>query len=147
MRNPFLAEGMARWAANPDMESAGRIQSWLSFLREQYRYRDVLLVDDGGRMISDPDPRRETVHVEMADAVSIARQDRKAVITDLHAGPGDRPHLEVVAPLFVPGNGKQTYVGAIIFQIDARQFLYPLIQSWPVPSRTAETLLVRRGST
>ena len=35
-------------------------------------------------------------------------------------------------------------VGAVILQIDANQFLYPMIQSWPTLSRSAETLLVRR---
>ncbi|MDO8673382.1 MAG: response regulator [Dehalococcoidia bacterium] len=35
-------------------------------------------------------------------------------------------------------------VGAVILEIDARQFLYPLIESWSTSSRTAETLLVRR---
>lgn len=29
-------------------------------------------------------------------------------------------------------------------EVDPERFLYPLIQSWPVPSETAETLLVRR---
>jgi PAS domain S-box-containing protein len=34
--------------------------------------------------------------------------------------------------------------GALLLTIDPKQFLYPLIQSWPLPSRSAETLLVRR---
>jgi PAS domain S-box-containing protein len=46
--------------------------------------------------------------------------------------------------LFASIKGKPKYVGAVILQSDANQFLYPLIRSWPVPSRTAETLLVRR---
>ncbi len=35
-------------------------------------------------------------------------------------------------------------VGAVILVCDASQFLYPAIQSWPTPTKTAETLLVRR---
>src|ERR1035438_8946554 len=34
--------------------------------------------------------------------------------------------------------------GILLLGIDPSEFLYPLIQSWPTPSRTAETLLVRR---
>ncbi len=34
--------------------------------------------------------------------------------------------------------------GVFLFRINPRDFLYPLIQSWPVPSRSAESLLVRR---
>ena len=35
-------------------------------------------------------------------------------------------------------------VGVIVLRSNAQQFLYPLVQSWPTPSRSAETLLVRR---
>ena len=35
-------------------------------------------------------------------------------------------------------------VAVLILRSDPEQFLYPLIQSWPTPSRSAETLLVRR---
>jgi PAS domain S-box-containing protein len=72
-------------------------------------------------------------------------RERKPVLSDLHAGPGDLPpHVDVIAPFFA-GNGEAPApVGAVILQSDAREFLYPLIQSWPVPSHSAETLLVRR---
>lgn len=35
-------------------------------------------------------------------------------------------------------------IGVMMFRIDPVRFLYPQIQSWPVPSATAETLLVRK---
>ncbi len=35
-------------------------------------------------------------------------------------------------------------VGAAVLQIDPYQFLYPLIQSWPSKSASAETLIVRQ---
>ena len=34
--------------------------------------------------------------------------------------------------------------GAYVLDIDASGFLFPYLQSWPTPSRSAETLLVRR---
>ena len=42
------------------------------------------------------------------------------------------------------GAGTGKLQAAVVLEIDARDFLYPLIQPWPVPSKTAETLLVRR---
>ena len=67
------------------------------------------------------------------------------MLSDLHAGPADLPpHIDVVAPLFSETRKTKDPVGAVIFQLDARQFLYPLIQFWPTPSRSAETLLVRK---
>src|SRR5471030_3245046 len=35
-------------------------------------------------------------------------------------------------------------LGSLILDIDPSSFLFPYMQSWPTPSRTAETLLFRR---
>ncbi len=67
-----------------------------------------------------------------------ALRERQPVLTDLHAD-GDHPHLAAVAPLLTP-----EIIGAVLLTIDARDYLYPLISSWPTPSASAETLLVRR---
>ena len=54
--------------------------------------------------------------------------------------------MDLYAPLLSTArDGKGTEsVGVMMFRIDPALFLFPQIQSWPVPSRTAETLLVRR---
>jgi PAS domain S-box-containing protein len=35
-------------------------------------------------------------------------------------------------------------VGFVVLHVDPEKYLYPLIQNWPVPSETAESLLIRR---
>ncbi|MFA4825557.1 MAG: PAS domain S-box protein [Methanoregula sp.] len=66
-------------------------------------------------------------------------------MTDFHYVPGsDHIHLDVIAPLARKSNGAGKPVGAVLLSIDPEDFLYPLIQSWPVPSGSAETLLVER---
>ena len=64
---------------------------------------------------------------------------------DLHRpDAGGGIHLELVAPLRLAGNPVARPVAFVVFQTDPHRFLYPLVQSWPTPSRTGETLLVRR---
>jgi PAS domain S-box-containing protein len=50
-------------------------------------------------------------------------------------------HLDVAAPIFGQDNDP---VAVLILRVDPEEYLYPLIQSWPVPSRSAETLLIRK---
>jgi len=58
----------------------------------------------------------------------------------------EKMHINMAAPLYSGRKGREGSVfGVAVFKIDPEDFLYPLIQSWPVPSRTAETLLVTRG--
>jgi len=53
-------------------------------------------------------------------------------------------HIDLVVPVVSRRDHKDEVVGGIIFMIDPDKFLYPLIQSWPTPSPTAETLLVEQ---
>ena len=51
------------------------------------------------------------------------------------------PRLDVIAPL-EGASGEPA--GAIILSRDPRDFLYPLLQDWPSPSSSSETLLFRQ---
>jgi PAS domain S-box-containing protein len=62
---------------------------------------------------------------------------------DFHMdGPQGSVHLGYNLPLR-PGPGAPPF-GMLLLGIDPRDYLYPLIQSWPTNSPSAETLLVRR---
>lgn len=50
------------------------------------------------------------------------------------------PHIGVIGPIFSE-DGKP--LGAVTLVSDASKFLFPLIEQWPVPGKTAETLLFR----
>jgi hypothetical protein len=52
--------------------------------------------------------------------------------------------MDVIAPLRMTRAGVSAPVGAVLLSINPDGFLYPFIQAWPVPSRSAETLLVER---
>ena len=41
-------------------------------------------------------------------------------------------------------NEKDQTIAALVFRIDPDKYLYPLIQFWPVPSKTSETVLIRK---
>lgn len=52
-------------------------------------------------------------------------------------------HLRFWIPIVSKSDPQQTIRGMWLIQIDPGKFLYPLIQSWPTPSKSAETLLIR----
>ena len=71
-------------------------------------------------------------------------QAQKVVFSDLYRDENSKVRLTVLAPLLViQGNAKVT-VGVIVIRIEPYLFLYPLIKSWPTPSLTGETELIRR---
>ncbi len=114
-------------------------------MQAYYGYEDVLLVDTAGEVRLSLSGQPGPLHADTAQVLAAALQERQPLLTDLHASPDDpRPHIGVVAPLFAGPDGTGGPVGAVVLQSNAEQFLYPLIQSWPALSQSAETLLVRR---
>ncbi len=80
-----------------------------------------------------------------AEYIQATLRSRKVIITDLHRDTSDqRIHLNILIPIRTKLQPDPLTDGVLLFDVDPFRFLYPLVQSWPTASRTAETLLVRR---
>jgi PAS domain S-box-containing protein len=128
---------IAESAPDPDFEAH------VLALAHRYGYADVLLVDASGNLRwSLRRQHSEKLHAAGREALRIAFQEHKAVLSDLHAAPEDgTPHLVAVAPIWDTDGAP---LGATVLVSDATTALFPMISGWPTPSATAETLLVRR---
>ena len=145
MDSPNLDEVISRWISNPQPDDERKILSRFRSVYEHFGCNDVLLVDPHGKPLLDLHGRVQSLDKSVLESLSSAFRDRRPEITDLHAGHDDLPpHIYVIAPFFALNRGESKPVGAVVIQINAQQFLYPLIQLWPTTSRSAETLLVRR---
>ena len=138
-----LTDSVRKYLSDPtDLERA-EILRRLRPILERYHFANILVVDPQKRVRLSLVPGVGLCHAN-TDAIDKAFAERRPVWTPLHLSPDDAfPHFSLVAPLFSEKEGKNP-VGAIVLVSDAAQFLYPLIQFWPVPSETAETLLVRK---
>jgi len=82
---------------------------------------------------------------ESVDILERAAKSGSVLNTDLHRSLADGSiHLDVVAPVLPPEAADSRPLGYLILKANAENFLFPLIQSWPVASQTAESLLVKR---
>jgi len=127
-----------------DSEASGQLRSWLQQFQEHLLYDRVFLLDAQGvaRMAIPDTPEPVAAHL-LKEAPEIIRSGR-TVFSDFHRDAPDRPiHLSVLVPILGGGTDRRG-VGILVLRIDPRTYLYPLISRWPAPSRTAETLLVRR---
>lgn len=129
-------------AGAPHAPSARTIVSWME-RRRGIGYRQLVLYGaDGSPRLWAPSnaplpPRREVQAVRAAIAGEV-------VIDDLHRPPGGNVELSIWVPVGADPASGTPAIGVLLMEIDPQQFLYPLIRTWPTPSHTAETLLVRR---
>jgi PAS domain S-box-containing protein len=140
----YLIERFARWLAVPQAEVPGGILNRLRAIQGHYKYADVVLVDAECQPRFSLSGRVSPLAAEVTRSCNAALCDGQPVLTDLHMAPiTAAPQIAVIAPLLTGGLGTQERLGAVILVSDARKSLYPLVQSWPTVSATAETLLIR----
>ncbi|MBI4775515.1 MAG: PAS domain S-box protein [Deltaproteobacteria bacterium] len=130
--------------APQDADTSRRLKTWLVKVRSAHEYDRVLLLDARGLVrMSDPESPESAVPHLVRD-VSEVLGSGKMTLLDFHRHSPDGPvFLEVILPILEERDGEFP-LGALVLRIDPKTYLYPLIQSWPSDSATAETLLVRK---
>ena len=145
MGGEFFAEGVTRWMAAPQAELEEKILHRFRSMQQSNRYRDIVLVDTRGQVRLSTSGRAGALPPEEIQAVAAALREQRPALSDLHVGlPDLAPHLNLIAPLLHKAGAGLAPIGAVVLTIDAREFLYPLIKSWPTSRHSAETLLIRR---
>ncbi|HNV48937.1 MAG TPA: histidine kinase N-terminal 7TM domain-containing protein, partial [Spirochaetota bacterium] len=140
--NIAFANLMRRIISNPaDGDAYRQMRTWLEKIRASYRYDHVVLLDvRGTARLSVPqsvEPLCANVRQQTAEIMRTGR----ITFLDFHQeAPGKPIHLAVVVPIVEQGHP----MGLVALFIDPTAYLFPLLNRWPTPSRTAETLLVRR---
>ena len=145
MDSSNLDEAISLWMSDQQPDDERKILDRFRSVYERFGCNDVLLVDPHGKLRLDLRGQVQSLDKSVLESLSSAFRYRRPEITDLHAGQDNLPpHIDIIAPLFALNGEENKPVGAVVIQINAQQFLYPLIQLWPTASRSAESLLVRR---
>ncbi|HNY01409.1 MAG TPA: ATP-binding protein [Bacteroidales bacterium] len=143
-RNPFLEKGVAKLLASPaDRRVRENLISQLSFTRELGRYHDVFLVDRDDHVLISFDPSLTRIDPVTQELIRVAGQDLRVHHSDLYRCEVHHTiHYDIVIPVLDPSGAGS--LAALVLRIDPDDYLYPLIQDWPAPSRSSETLIVRK---
>ncbi|MBE0583397.1 MAG: PAS domain S-box protein, partial [Desulfofustis sp.] len=142
--HPFLRQSVEHFLANPGEENRTNLSIRLRTLAKQHDYSDALLVDSQGE-IKLSMVESATHYGGNVTSLIEAMHGCLPVIEDLHVHElHGAPHISVIVPICSSATDGQRPVGALVLVNEASRFLYPLIQFWPTPSDSAETLLVRR---
>jgi len=123
------------------------LQDWLGRYLKHYGdfgYDQIFVLDTKGiPVLTVPDkiPPPADRLIEQATAYLGGGQ---IVFQDFYRDEHDQHvYLGMIVPILDRQAGNQP-LGTIVLRINPSIFLYPFLQNWPVPSTSAETLLVRR---
>lgn len=121
------------------------IISNLKSITRGIEYKSILLIDSAGN-VRGSYPNQDTVMGEQLKLLFPELLKLKSgILTDLHKTKNVRySHLDLIIPLLNTWKKDSTLFGLLALRINPGETLYPLIQTWPVPSKTAESLLIRQ---
>jgi PAS domain S-box-containing protein len=145
-----LADHFQELLANPTNAAAkDSVMNSMTAWQKHLRYARVRLWDQNQRVRFAVPASAD--RAAPADAAFVAQTLRtnQVLLPDLHLDPPapERECLDLFVPLLPTRGasaGAETPLGVLQLEINPADFLFPLIQSWPTPSATAETLLLRR---
>lgn len=139
-----LFELYETWRATGDETARRKLMGRLEVHRDAFNYLDILLLDESGKVVMAAGKAEHSAAPNLLETARRAIATEQILSTDLYRIEDKTParvHLDFIVPLRVAkGRPKM----AVALQADPNRFLFPFIQSWPVPSASAETLLFRR---
>jgi PAS domain S-box-containing protein len=158
---PYYARRALDALAQPgEARTRQMFTGWLDPLFAIGPYERALLLDDklNVRLVH-PEGASRTLSEAARGLAEQALLTRQVAVSDLHRSEqDDQVYLNFVVPLVVRREGAKENVpaaglgsspadrsaGVLLLKLNVNDFLFPLIQTWPTHSPTAETLLVRR---
>jgi diguanylate cyclase (GGDEF)-like protein/PAS domain S-box-containing protein len=146
-QNALITANIKNLLSKPVSKSQPALQDWLKqyiTYFAQFGYTQALYLDSQGIIqISEPQGLNK-LNSLVKDSALTAMKTGKITLQDFYqTEDGQHIYLALIIPLLDKDANNQS-LGALVISIDPTIFLYPLIQSWPTLSTTAETLLVRR---
>lgn len=142
--DPTVTDELDAWLAGPHAQAARAetaLRGWLDAFVQSKGYVSAGIVSsDGGHWIGSSGTDLPQA-ADFGEALS-ALASNEVTVTDLYLDETGAPRFDVVAPL---RSDVPPARAAIVLHRDPARVIYPLIQSWPTPSPSSETLLVRRS--
>jgi nitrogen fixation negative regulator NifL len=144
-RNAAFSALVRRALDHPNDRAAHtELRTWLRKYHEQYQYDRVFLLDArGAERMAAPEVPAPVASV-IARRVPEILESGEAAFQDFYRDEHDQKvYLTVLVPI-LDGPDRRGALGILGLRIDPETYLYPFLRRWPTPSRTAETLLIRR---
>ena len=137
-----LIERAEQWLKKGDSNAKLFLLARMNTLTRTHGYETVLLYPNGRQSMTSYPVRDPATNQIWHDLLKAALSSGKPQRSDLYRDGSGRIRLDYVVPLRL--HGPQRTVGALVLRAPIEQFLFPLIQSWPASSPSAETVLTRR---
>ncbi len=121
--------------------------AFMDLFRKSYGYEDVLLINPQNSLALDLFPAHDTMAQLLLGNEALREalnRDSPSLIDMLDETLSERFHVLLVIPAAMAPSGKEMKGAGVILTVHTSEHLFPLVNSWPVPSETAEPVLAQQ---
>ena len=139
----LISFAFTQWVKTPeDALLKNIIMERMETLKNMEGYDDLILADTNGDVLISVNPSASALDPHAKQCIAETVSTSGVVFGDLfRCTICGRVHIDVMATVYGPG-GRPAAI--LILRSDPETYLFPLIQLWPTPSRSSETLIVRK---
>jgi PAS domain S-box-containing protein len=147
-KSPFLVHAIESWLGQRDnMKLKNELIVRFKTNIDQNMFEDVLIVSTTGKVLFSSKQVDDLSILQDSSDIFAAIKTHSIIFTDLYRNPkNNKRYSDIIAPVISRSESKKQDIimALLVLHIDSDKFLTPLLQSWPVPAKSAETQVVRR---
>ena len=143
--NLFLIEPLHKLScSNESAIIKSEIKHWLKPMVINNNYKDIVVIDSAQNFLMTVSGLPFNLSKIDSESINTSKKLNDIFLTDLYLNTSNLIKIDLVIPISTKKDNNNPFV-YIILKIDPFTDLYPIIESWPTPSKTSETLIVEKS--
>ncbi|MGD0037857.1 MAG: hypothetical protein ABSC53_11270, partial [Bacteroidota bacterium] len=144
-KNDMFTATVKRYLQNRnDRDAKVGILTWVGQVQIAYSYDLMMLLDAQLNTVLVFPEKKERAHLIIDEKNTEILQSGNIAFQDFYRNDQDQHvYLKILVPILEDRSSKRL-IAVLALRISPEEYLYPLIKEWPTPSRTSETLIIRR---
>lgn len=143
MSSETLINHIQQFTQKQSASSRLAIEKKFETIRSSYEYDTVLLVNPSGQALLSVGENTEIPFdfQRLLNQSIVSKQSQRG---EFYRDEQGNIHLDWIMPFYNTNAQGEQVIAAVVLRATGQRFLFPLIQTWPINSASAETLLLKQ---
>ncbi|MBX3006771.1 MAG: PAS domain S-box protein [Melioribacteraceae bacterium] len=141
-QNVFITSLIEKYISDKSFESRRSVEKFIKSLEIEHGYGHILVFSKNIELLASTNKNISLADDNLREHVVKAIQGKNTISTDLYyCNTHKIIHIDFIAPVL---NKDKNSIGAIVFNLNPHDYLYPTIETWPIDKKHYQTLLIKK---
>lgn len=141
-KSPLFRVSVRKFIEEKNLDEKRFVREKIDLLKKYEEYTAVYISDEKGKILLTTDTSIKKIDSVIIGDLNKAKNEKNTILTNFKfCKEHNKIHILTISPIFADN---KRIVAFLIFQSELKLFLYPLIQSWPLDSKSGEILLFEK---